>query len=398
MSTVGPAQPLRHFGSPHCIVARACGAAYHAAMFRVAITNYLSPPAEIEQQALRGVATVECLGARSEADLDERFEAADGLIVFHEITISGASLERLKRCRVLVRCGVGFDNVDLAAAGRLGIYVCNVPDYGVDEVADHAIGLMIACARKIVYVDRRLRAAQGPDFGARASSSLSGGQDARRPAASWGYLTVAPVFRLAGATLGIVGLGRIGTATALRAKAMRMNVIACDPYIPDGRDKALGVRMAGLDELLAESDVVSLHVPLTEETRRMIGREQIARMKKTAILINTSRGAVVDTDALAAALTEGGIAGAGIDVLPHEPPPPDDRLVALWRADTDSPANLVITPHSAFYSEQGLVEMRSKAALEVRRVLEGGRPRNCVNGEYLAGRRGDEYAKRREGP
>jgi len=366
-------------------------------MFRVAITNYLSPPAEIEEEALRGVAAVECLGARSEADLDDRFEAADGLIVFHEITISAASLERLKRCRVLVRCGVGFDNVDLAAAGRLGIYVCNVPDYGVDEVADHAIGLMIACARKIVYVDRRLRATTGSGSGGRAWwAPCGGGRDAHPPIAPWGYLAVAPVFRLAGATLGIVGLGRIGTATALRAKAMRMNVIACDPYIPDGRDKALGVRMAGLDDLLAESDVVSLHVPLTEETRRMIGREQIARMKKTAFLINTSRGAVVDTDALAAAVAEGRIAGAGVDVLPHEPPPPDDRLVALWQADTDLPPNLVITPHSAFYSEQGLVEMRSKAALEVRRVLEGGRPRNCVNREYLAGRGWDGETQRQE--
>src|SRR3990172_6370688 len=170
-------------------------------MFRVVITDYLVPPAQIEQDALDGVAVVECLEARSEAELDERFETADGLIVFHEISMSAASLERLKRCRVLVRCGVGFDNVDLAVAGRKGIYVCNVPDYGVDEVADHAIGLMIACTRKLAYVDRKLRDAMEP----------------------WGYLAVKPVFRLAGSTLGIIGLGRIGTATALRAKALRMN-------------------------------------------------------------------------------------------------------------------------------------------------------------------------------
>lgn len=331
-------------------------------MFHVAITNYLAPPATIEQEALHGVAVVECLQASHEDELDPRFETADGLIVFHEITLTDASLSRLQRCRVLVRCGVGFDNVDLATAGRQGIYVCNVPDYGVDEVADHAIGLMLACARKIGFVDRRLRAT--PEL--------------------WGYRSVAPLFRLAGATMGIVGLGRIGTATALRAQALRMKVIACDPYIPDGRDKALGVRMSGLEELLAESDVVSLHTPLTEETRGLIGRGQIETMKRTAFLINTARGAIVDTGALAAALEEGRIAGAGIDVLPHEPPPPDDPLLRLWRSEADPPANLVLTPHSAFYSEQGLVEMRSKAALEVRRVLEGHAPRNCVNREYLS--------------
>ncbi len=330
-------------------------------MFRVAITNYLAPPARIEEEALAGVASVECLQAHRETEFDDRFDAADGLIVFHEITITAASLERLRRCRVLVRCGVGFDNVDLAAAARKGICVSNTPDYGVDEVADHAIGLLIDCSRKITFVNRRLRASLQP----------------------WGYLSVQPVFRLAGATLGIVGLGRIGTATALRARGLRMNVVAYDPYIPDGRDKALGVRMAEeLDALLAESDAVSLHVPLTDETRGMIGREQLAKMKPTAVLVNTARGAVVDTDALAAALESGRIAGAGIDVFPHEPPPDDDRLLRLWRRESP-PANLVLTPHSAFYSEQGLVEMRTKAALEVRRVLEGKPPRNCVNRKEL---------------
>jgi len=330
-------------------------------MFRVVVTDYLAPPPTFEQEALKGVATVECLEARSEDELDQRFDSADGLIVFHEIAMPGPILERLKRCRVLVRCGVGFDNVDLAVAGRKGIYVCNVPDYGVDEVADHAIGLMIACARKLAYVDRKLRLVAEP----------------------WGYLAVKPVFRLASATIGIIGLGRIGTATALRARALRMNVLACDPYIPDGRDKAIGVRMAELDELLTVSDVVSLHTPLTEETRGMIGRDRLARMKNTAILINTARGAIVDTEALCDALKRQTIAGAGLDVLPNEPPLPGDPLLELWRTEGEAQPNLLITPHSAFYSEEGLVEMRTKAALEVRRVLEGHPPRNCVNAEYM---------------
>jgi len=331
-------------------------------MFEVVVTDYLRPPADIEEQVLHGIARVECLGAHGFDQLDERYERADALIVFHEVSLPAAALERLRKCRVLVRCGVGYDNVDLAVAGRKSIYVCNVPDYGVDEVADHAIGLMIDCSRKLTYVDRRLRASMQP----------------------WGYLAVKPVMRLAGSTLGIVGLGRIGTATALRAKALRMEVIAYDPYIPAGREKALGVRMAEtLDELLTGSDIISLHVPLTEETRGMIGREQIGRMRPHAVLINTARGAVVDTDALADALAEGRIAGAGIDVLPHEPPAPEDRLVRLWRAEGDQQVNLVLTPHDAFYSEQGLIEMRTKAAQEVRRVLEGKPPRNCVNADYM---------------
>lgn len=330
-------------------------------MYEVIITDYLAPPAAIEQAELEGLARVTCLGATTTAGLIGALRQADGLIVFHEVSVPREVIDTLDRCRVIVRCGVGFDSVDLSAAGERGIPVCNVPDYGVDEVADHAIALLLACNRGLILADRRLRAALAP----------------------WNYHAVEPVFRLSEATMGIIGLGRIGTATALRAKALKMRVLACDPYIPSGVDKALGVTMADFDTLLRESDVVSLHVPLTDETRHMMNAAALARMKPHALLINTARGATVDVDALADALRQHRIGGAGIDVLPTEPPAPDSPLIRLWQEPAEPPCNLVITPHSAFYSESGMVEMRRKAAREIARVLRGEKPRNCVNSRFL---------------
>jgi len=267
----------------------------------------------------------------------------------------------LEECRIIVRCGVGFDSVDIQAAGAMGIPVCNVPDYGVDEVADHAIGLMLACSRGLVRVERTVRFSLAP----------------------WDKRAVGFVPRLAGLTMGIVGLGRIGGATALRAKAFKMRVIACDPYLRPGLEKVLGVQMVDLPTLLAESDVVSLHTPLTEETRNLMDARALARMKPTAFLINTARGAVVDVAALADALSAGRLAGAGIDVLPSEPPTTDLPLIKLWQAQSEPFVNLIITPHVAFYSEAGMVEMRVKAAQEIRRALRAEPLLNCVNKEFL---------------
>lgn len=334
-------------------------------MYRVVVTDYLPPPPTIELQRLAGLASLECLLAKSADELVGKVETADALIVFHEVTIPRRIIERLTHCRAIIRCGTGYDQIDLAAAGERGIPVCNVPDYGVDEVADHAIALAFACNRKLLVAERRLRGTLTP----------------------WDYHAVEPVFRLSEATMGIIGLGRIGTATALRAKGLRMRVLACDPYLRPGMDKAVGVSMVDLDHLLAESDIVSLHVPLTDETRNMIDAAALRKMKPNTILVNTARGAVVDVGALAVALREGRISGAGLDVLPTEPPTAADPLIALWREQVDRPVNLVLTPHTGFYSESGLVEMRIKAADEVARALAGRPLRNCVNGEWLSGPR-----------
>lgn len=331
------------------------------AMFKVVITDSLAPPVQIEESALDGVASVHCLRARGAEELKGRLRDADGILLYHEVWIPPEILDEMTRCRVIVRCGVGYDNVDVKAAGARGIVVCNVPDYGVDEVADHAIGMMLALNRGFMKAERALRTALRP----------------------WDCEAVKPVMRLAGATMGIVGCGRIGSATALRAKALKMNVLVYDPYLRPGTDKVLGVEQTDLKFLLRHSDVVSLHCPLTAETRRIIDGNALGEMKETAFLVNTARGEVVDTDILADVLREHGIAGAGIDVLASEPPTVSQKLIQLWQEEIQPPVNLMITPHVAYYSESGFVEMRRKGAEELARVLRGEAPLNCVNAKWL---------------
>lgn len=260
---------------------------------------------------------------------------------------------------MIVRCGVGYDNVDGAAARRHGIPVANVPDYGTEEVADSAIGLMLALTRGIHLLTGRLRGPRGP----------------------WSWAQVRPRHRLRGRGFGVVGLGRIGTAAALRAKALGMDVLFFDPYTPDGRDRALGVRRAeSLAELLAQSYVVSLHCPLSDETRHLINRATLAQLPAGAYLVNTARGGVADVLAVLDAVTRGHLAGAALDVLEEEPPPDDHPLVVAWR-DPNHPAHdrIILNPHTAFYSEEGLLDMRIKGSENCRRVLLGQPPRNVVN-------------------
>jgi C-terminal binding protein len=326
---------------------------------RVYITDFWTGPPDVESEALGDAAEVVVLAAHSETDLLPRVRDAGGLLVWHEIRIGRETLASLHRCRAIVRVGVGFDNVDVQEAAQRGIAVCNVPDYGVEEVADHAIAMMLALVRNLPQLF----------------------DDLRRPQATWNARGCRRTPRLRGMTFGVVGLGRIGTATALRAKAFGMNVIACDPYIPDGRGKSLGVAMVDrLDDLLRQSDVVSVHTPLNETTRGMIGREALGVMRPGALLINTARGPICDTRAVLEALERGTLCGAALDVLPTEPPLPDDPLLRAVR-DPGHVARhrCLLTPHSAFFSEEGLHEMRRKAALEVRRALRGEPLRNRVN-------------------
>lgn len=332
---------------------------------RVVITDCLSPPPAIEEGILREIATVECLEAKRDVELVGRLGDADAIVLYHEVAISGSVLNELARCRLIVRGGVGFDNVDVRAAGERGIAVCNVPDYGVDEVADHAIALMLAGLRGLIKAERSLRRAF--------------------PSVGWDRHAVAPVPRLAEMSLGIIGCGRIGAATALRAQALKMRVLVYDPYLRPGLDKVYGVERVSFDEILSRSDVVSIHAPLTEETRHLVDAAAMALMKPTAFLVNTARGAVVDTAALATALERGQLGGAGIDVLPAEPPLPEDPLVKLWREEREPPINLLLTPHTAYYSEAGLAEIRRKSSEEIARFFRGERLWNCVNERWLRG-------------
>lgn len=326
--------------------------------FKVVVTDFLTEPLDAERSVLGDLAEVVACNAYSEAELAGWVEDAHALMVYHNVAISTATIERLRHCKLIVRCGVGYDNVDRSAAAARGIPVANVPDYGTEEVADTALGMLLALARGIHLYNSRLRFARGP----------------------WMYTLAVPLRRLRGQRLGIVGLGRIGTAMALRVKALGMDVQFFDPYKPDGYDKALGVRrVETLDELLADSLAISLHCPLTDETRHMIDRRALETMPPGSYLINTARGAVVDTRALVDALASGRLAGAGIDVLEAEPPPDDHPLVVAWR-DPGHPAHdrLILNPHAAFYCEEGLLDMRIKGAQACRRALLGQPLRNLV--------------------
>jgi D-3-phosphoglycerate dehydrogenase/C-terminal binding protein len=326
---------------------------------QVIVTDFIQEPLDHERRILGDVADVRALNAFSESDLEGRVEEADALMLYHFIGLSETTLRRLKHCRLIVRCGVGFDNVDRRLARERGIPVANVPDYGTEDVADSAIGMMLALARGIHFYNARLQRRQGP----------------------WIYTQAQPLRRLRGRTFGIVGLGRIGAAAALRAKALGMDVLFHDPDVPDGRDKSLGVRRAEtLEELLRQTHVLSLHCPLTPETHHLVNRNTLALLPRGSYVVNTARGAVADAMAVLDALASGHLAGAGIDVLEAEPPPDDHPLVAAWR-DPAHPAHdrLLLNPHAAFYSEEGLVDMRVKGSENVRRVLLGQPPRNVVN-------------------
>lgn len=326
---------------------------------RVVVTDFIGGSLEEELEILGDLADVEALAAESEEDLIGRVEDADAIMVYHCISITARTIETLKHCRLIVRCGVGYDNVDGPAARSRGIPLANVPDYGTEEVADSAIGMTLSLMRGINFFNRRLQAKEG----------------------EWSYVPLRPLHRLRGRVFGIIGLGRIGTAAAVRAKALGMDVLFYDPFVPDGRDKSLGVRRAeSLDQLLQESHVVSAHCPLTPETRHIINAETVKRMRRGAFLVNTARGGVVDTSCIADAIAAGQLGGAGIDVLETEPPADDHPLVQAWR-DPEHPAHerVILNPHAAFYCEEGLNEMRVKGSQNCRRALLGEPIRNVVN-------------------
>lgn len=329
------------------------------ARFRVAITDFIDDDLAPERRILGDIADVVALNAYTESDLAGKIESVDAIMIYHNLRISSATISTLTNCKLIVRCGVGFDNVDHVLARAKGIPVANVPDYGTEEVADSAIGLMLSLTRGIHLLNQRLQHGDG----------------------AWTYLHAAPIVRLRGRVFAIVGLGRIGAATALRAKALGMDVAFYDPYTEDGMDKALGIRrVESLDALLAQAFVVSTHCPLTPETRHIIDAKAIAKMPNGSYVVNTARGAVVDATCIADAIRSGKLAGAAIDVLPDEPPPADHPLLVAWR-DPKHPAyeRVIINPHSAFYSEEGLLDMRVKGSETCRRALLGEPMRNIVN-------------------
>lgn len=325
---------------------------------KIIITDFVNDSLAIENSVAGKVAEITALGAPSEESLEGHIEDADAIIMYHTLSLTSKTISRLKQCKLIVRAGVGIDNVDHAFARRCAIPVANIPDYGSEEVADTAIGMTLALTRGIAFLNSRLRSGEGP----------------------WSYTQVQPLARLRGAAFGIVGLGRIGIATALRAKALGMKVIFYDPFRADGFDKALGIKRAeSLEILLGQVNVLSMHCPLTPETHHMINERTLRYLVHGAYLVNTARGAVVDTRSIPDAIVSGLLRGAAFDVLEEEPPI-TDPLVRAWR-NASHPAHhrVIINPHAAFYSEDGLHEIRMKSALACLHALQGKEVRNTVN-------------------
>ncbi len=303
-------------------------------------------PYEIERSIL------EPLGARLEArpcggDAAKVVEAVRGAsaVLVRESPVTAEAIAGMRVCRVIVRYGVGVDNIDRAAAAARRIYVANVPDYGFEEVSDHAMALMLGVIRRIPARDRATRNG------------------------AWNLGRAEVMHRIAGTTLGTFGYGLIGQAFCRKAAAFGFaRILVCDPQL---KTAPAGTQLVSLETLFREADVISLHAPMTSDTRHVVNRERLALMKPNAVLINTARGGLIDEAALTEALREGAIFGAGLDVFETEPPDVNSPLFAL--------TNVIVTDHTAWYSEDAVGDLQRKAADEIARVLRNEEPRNWVN-------------------
>ena len=318
--------------------------------YKVVVTDMVAPSLDPERQVLADIADLVVAPGGSASDVLTAAANADAILNTYA-RLPGTVLRGLTRCRIVARYGIGVDTVEIPVATELGILVTNVPDYCIDEVSDHALALILSLTRKVVLSTAAVKAG------------------------TWDVKTTMPIQRLRGRTLGLVGFGKIPRALAPKAQALGFALIAFDPYLPPEAGDPLGVRLVDFETLLRESDVVSIHAPLTAETRGLFGDRAFGQMKSGAFLVNTSRGPLVQEAALLRALEAGRLAGAALDVLEAEPPSPDNPLLRL--------PNVALTPHIAFYSEQSLVDLQRMAAEEVRRALTGQTPRNVVNREVL---------------
>jgi len=317
-----------------------------AARAKVVLTDYVWESLDVERKLLDGLADLVPLKTKTPDEFIVEAADCDALLNTYAGPVTAEVMAKMPKCRIIARYGIGVDTIDLDAATRAGIIVTNNPTYCIDEVAEHTMALVLACARKVALYDRLVRA--------------------RR----WEVPPGKPMFRLSGRTLGLVGFGNIARQVAARAAAFDMRVLYADPFVAEGRFPPPGKKVE-LAELLQASDFVSLHPPLTAETRRMINTETLSRMKPAAFLINCARGPIVDTDALVRALDAGTIAGCALDTTDPEPLPDPHPLRGR--------DNVVLTPHVAWYSEQALVGLQAGAPGEVRRVLTGEWPVNVVN-------------------
>jgi D-3-phosphoglycerate dehydrogenase len=317
----------------------------------VLVTDYTWSSTEPEAKVLAQVdARLLVAQTGSEDELLALVPQADAILTCFK-KVSAEVIRAGEKLQVVGRYGIGVDNIAVDEATRLGIPVTNVPAYCLDEVAEHVMALLFACARRVC----------------RYNSAVHQGD--------WRLQTGLPMFRVRGTTLGIIGFGKIGQVLAEKARAFGMNIVAHDAYASAEVFRQHNVESLSLDELLALADFVSIHTPLTPETRHLINAERLQMMKPTGFIINTARGPIIDHLALAQALREGWIAGAGLDVFDVEPLPADHELLL-------SP-NLIATPHVAFYSEESILQLETLAAQNVAMILSGKRPLSVVNPDVL---------------
>jgi D-3-phosphoglycerate dehydrogenase len=314
--------------------------------YSVIITDCDHPSVDIEQKIMNSIsADMKLCQCKTEDDVIRECGDAEALINQYA-PLTRRVLSQLPACKVIVRYGVGVNNVDLEAASEYGIQICNVPDYGVDEVSDHALALMFTLTRKTMLMANDVRKG------------------------NWDFSISRPILRLRGQVMGVVGLGRIGGAFAAKAHGIGFRVVAVDDST-SSFERYPYVEKVSFDKLLALSDVISIHCPLDSTTHHLFGEREFQIMKPSAYLINTARGPIVSELALERALNEGWIAGAGLDVMEIEPPDMNSPLIRNER--------FIATPHVAWYSEQAFDELKSKAALEAARVLKGEKPHYPVN-------------------
>jgi D-3-phosphoglycerate dehydrogenase len=317
-----------------------------AAKAKVVLTDYVWESLDVEKKTLEGLADLVAFKAKSMDEVLPELANCDAMLNTYLAPINAEVMARMPKCKIIARYGIGVDTIDLEAATRAGIIVTNNPTYCIEEVAEHTMALLLACARKIPFYDRLVR-------------------DGR-----WEVPPGKPMHRLVGRTLGLVGFGNIARQVAVRAAAFGLRVLFADPNVKQGQFDAPGKKVE-LPELLRESDFVSLHPPLMPQTRKMINDETLAKMKPSAFLINCARGPIVDTDALVRALDAKKIAGCALDTIDPEPLPNPHPLRGR--------DNVVIAPHAAWYSEEAMVGLQAGAPSEVRRVLSGQWPVNVVN-------------------
>ncbi len=312
--------------------------------FKVVITDCDHGTIKEEENEFNRMGTELVLAqVKEEEEVIRVCKDADGLLNQYTL-LPRRVLENLPKCKVISRYGVGVDSIDLRAATDLGIIVANVPDYCVEEVANHTIALILTLSRKTAFFDQKVKLNQ------------------------WDFRIGIPIYRMGGRTLGLIGCGRIGMEVAKKMASFGVKVIVFDPYLQKTEE---WIELEDLDTVLKQSDIISIHCPLNESTRHLIGEKEFQKMEKRPLLINTSRGAIIDERALIHALKGGLISGAGLDVLEKEPPDPANPLLTM--------ENVILTPHVSFYSVESISELKRRAAENVSSVLQGKWPRSVVN-------------------